>query len=73
MILLSFFNSTRDSFAHGFHQMVNTKIKLITVFVAKDGESVYSQKKTRHGVDCGSDHQIHIAKFRLTEKCGENF
>ena len=53
--------------------MVNTKIKLITVFVAKDGESVYSQKKTRHGVDCGSDHQIHIAKFRLTEKCGENF
>ena len=46
--------------------MVNPKIKLITVFVAADRESVYSQKKTRPGVDCGLDHQIHIAKFRLT-------
>ena len=25
--------------------MVNTKIKLITVFVAEDGETVYSQQK----------------------------
>ena len=25
--------------------MVNTEIKLITVFVAKDGEAVYSQQK----------------------------
>ena len=25
--------------------MVNTKIKLIKLFVAKDGETVYSQKK----------------------------
>ena len=25
--------------------MVNTEIKLITFFVAKDGESVYSQQK----------------------------
>ena len=25
--------------------MVNTKIKLITFFVAKDGETVFSQKK----------------------------
>lgn len=30
---------------HGHHQMVSTKIKLITVFVAEDGESVHSQKK----------------------------
>jgi len=27
------------------HQMANTKIKLITFFVAKDGEAVYSQQK----------------------------
>ena len=39
------FNNTRDSFTHGHHQMVNTKIKLITFFVAKDGEAVYSQQK----------------------------
>ena len=27
------------------HQMINTEIKLITFFVAKDGEAVYSQQK----------------------------
>ena len=32
------FNNIRDNFTHGDHQMVNTKIKLITFFVAKDGE-----------------------------------
>ena len=30
---------------HGHHQMANTEIKLITFFVAKDGEAVYSQQK----------------------------
>ena len=28
---------------HGHHQMVNTKIRLILFFVAKDGEALYSQ------------------------------
>ena len=27
------------------HQMINTEIKLITFFVARDGEAVYSQQK----------------------------
>ena len=35
--------STRDDFTLGDHQMVNTKIRLITFFVAEDGEAVYSQ------------------------------
>ena len=30
---------------HGQHQMVNTKIKLIIFFAAKDGEAVYNQQK----------------------------
>ena len=30
---------------HGHHQTANTKIRLITFFVAKDGEAVYSQQK----------------------------
>ena len=38
-------NSTRDEFTHGHHQMVNAKIKFITVFVAEDREVVYSQHK----------------------------
>ena len=48
--------------------MTNTKIKLITFFVAKDREAVYSQKKMRPGIDCGSDHQFLIAKFMLKLK-----
>ena len=43
--------------------MVNTKIRLVTFFAAKDGEA-----KTRPGADCGSDHELLIAKFRLELK-----
>ena len=45
--------------------MVNTEIRLIIFFAAKDGEALYSQQKTRPGADCGSDHELLIAKFRL--------
>ena len=44
--------------------MVNTEIKLILFFAAKDGEALYSQQKTKPGADCGSDHELLIAKFR---------
>ena len=30
---------------HGHHQMVNTEIRLIIFFIAKDGEALYSQPK----------------------------
>jgi len=45
--------------------MVNTEIKLITFFVAKMEKLHTDSKKTRPGADCGSDHQLLIAKFRL--------
>ena len=46
--------------------MVNTQIRLIIVFAAKDGEVVIIQSvKTRPGADCGIDHELIIAKFRL--------
>ena len=48
--------------------MVNTKIRLIVCFSAKDGEALYSQQKKRPGTDCGSDHELLIVKFRLTLK-----
>ena len=47
--------------------MVNTKIRLITFFAAKDGEALYTTK-TRLGADCGSDRELLIAKFRLKLK-----
>ena len=43
--------------------MVNTEIRLIIFFAAKDEEALYSQQ-TRLGADCGSDHELLIAKFR---------
>ena len=48
--------------------MVNTELRLIIFFAAKHGEALYSQKKTRPGADCGSDHELLIIKFRLKLK-----
>ena len=39
------FNNTRDDSTHGHHRMVNTGIRLIIFFAAKDGEALYSQQK----------------------------
>ena len=38
-------NNTREDSTHGHQQMVNTEIRLIIFFVAKDGEALYSQQK----------------------------
>ena len=43
-------------------------IRLIIFFAAKDGEALYNQQKTKPGADCGSDHELLIAKFRLKLK-----
>ena len=53
---------------HGYHQIVNTKIRLMIFFTTKDGKTVYSQQKARLGADCVLDHELLIAKFRLTVK-----
>ena len=44
--------------------MVNTEIRLIIFFAAIDGEALYSQQKIRPGANCGSNHELLIAKFR---------
>ena len=63
-------NNTREDSTHGHHQMVNNEI-LIIVFAAEWRSSTQSAK-TRPGADCGSDHELHIAKFVLKlKKVGE--
>ena len=44
--------------------MVNTEIRLIIFFVGEDGEVSIRSAKTRPGADCGSYHELLIAKFR---------
>ena len=48
--------------------MVNTKIRLIIFFAVKDKRSSIQSAKTRPGADCGSDHELLMAKFRLKLK-----
>ena len=38
-------NNIRDDSTCGHHQMVNTEIRLIIFFAAKDGEALHSQQK----------------------------
>ena len=45
VIANSLFQQHKRRPTHGHHQMVNTKIRLIIFFAAKDGEAPYSQQK----------------------------
>ena len=47
--------------------MINTRIRLIIFFAAKDREALYSQQKQDWELT-GSDHEYLIAKFRLKLK-----
>ena len=58
------FQQHMEDSTHGHHQMVNTEKRLIIFFAAKDGEALCSQQK-RQGADCGSNHELFIAKFRF--------
>ena len=50
--------------------MVNTKIRLIIFFAAKDGEALYSQQKQDQELTVAqiSPYELLIAKFRLKLK-----
>jgi len=48
--------------------MVNTEIRLIIFFCSQRWRSSIQSAKTRPGADCGSDHELLIAKFRLKLK-----
>ena len=52
--------------------MIQTKIRLIILFAAEEGEAFYSQQKQDWeltvAADCGSDHELLIDKFRLKLK-----
>ena len=45
VIANTLFQQHKEDSTHGHYQMVNTKIRLIIFFAAKDGEALYSQRK----------------------------
>ena len=45
VIANTLFQQHREDSTHGHHQMVNTEIRLIMFFAAKDGEALYSPQK----------------------------
>ena len=45
VIANTLFQQHKEDSTHGYHQMVNTKIRLIIFFAAKDEEALYSQQK----------------------------
>ena len=47
--------TTQGKTLHGHNQMVNTEIRLIIFFAAKDGEALYSQQK--------QDHELTVAQI----------
>ena len=47
--------------------MVNTEIRLI-IFYSQRWRSSIQTAKTRPGADCGSDHELLIAEFKLKLK-----
>ena len=62
-------NNTRDDSTHGHHQTVNTKIRLIIFFAAKDRDALYSQQKQDRELTVA---RLLIAKFILKlKKVGE--
>ena len=52
-----FSNHTKDYFTHGHHQ-------IDYILCSQRWRSCIQSSKTRPGADCGSDHQLLIAKFR---------
>ena len=47
VIANTLFQNTREDSTHGHHQMVNTEIRLIIFFAAKDGEALHKVNKNK--------------------------
>ena len=48
--------------------MINTEIRFDYILCSQRWRSSIQSAKTRPGADCGSDHELLIAKFRLALK-----
>ena len=58
VIANTLFQQQKEDSTHGHHQMVNTEIRSIIFFAAKDGEALYSQQK--------QDRELTVAQIMNT-------
>ena len=63
---------TREDSTHGYHQMVNTEIRLIIFFAAKDGEALYSQQKQDQELPVAQIMSSLLPNSDLNEESREN-
>ena len=61
-------NNTREDSTHGHHQMGQYRNQTDCILCSQRWKSSIQSAKIRPGADCGSDHQLLIAKFRLKLK-----
>ena len=60
-------DNTREDSIHGHQQMVDV-IQIDYILCSQRWRSSIQSTKTRPGADCGSDHELLIAKFRIKLK-----
>ena len=63
-----FSNNTREDSTHGHHQVGQHQNQIDYILCSQKWRSSIQSKKIRPGADCGSDHELFIAKFRLKLK-----
>ena len=64
--------TAKETTTHGHHQMVNTEIRLIIFFAAKDGETLYSQQKQEWELTVAQIMNSLLQNSDLIEKSREN-
>ena len=72
VITNTLFQHTREDSIHGHCQMVNTKIRLIIFFAAKDGEALYSQQKQDQELTVAQTMNSYCQIQTEIEESGEN-
>ena len=69
IIANTLFQQPREDSAHGHHQMVNKyRNQIDYILCSQRWRSSIRSAKTRPGAECGSDHELLIAKFRPKSK-----
>ena len=64
--------NTRDDSTHGHHQMVNTKIRLIMLFAAENGEALHSEQKQDLELTVAQTIRFSWQNSSLTKESREN-